>query len=299
MGIRYRRSRATGAAVDLTVIVVSFNVRPLLERALASVVADGASLDTEVVVVDNASDDGSAAAVRDAFPEVTVIANPDNRYFTGANNQGLGMARGRYVLLLNPDTEVRPGTLPAVVEALDRRPGVGLASCRMLWPDGRVQHNCCAERTMLSLVLEHTVLGLVLAPWRARVRAREWYRGWDRESEREVGVLPGGCLLVPRRVLERVGGLDEGLRLYFAEDEWCRRMRAAGLGVRYLPIGGVVHLEGASVRLNPRRARRIYFSDLRRYASGRFGRLPAGVLAGLAWPLRRGLDLQDTLRGGR
>ncbi len=285
--------------MDLSIVVVSHNVRPQLERTIAAALADSSALAAEVIVVDNASADGSAAATRARFPDATVVANAENRYYTAANNQGFALARGRLVLVLNPDAEIRPGTVPALLDALATRPEVGLASCRMLWPDGRVQRNCSAEPSFLSLLLDHTVLRVPLARLRERIRSREWYADWDRESEREVGVLPGSFLLVRARVLERVGWLDERFRLYFAENDWCARVRRGGHGVRYLPVGAVVHPEGASVRQAPRLARRIYFEDLRRYAEIRFGRGRAQLLEALAWPLRRGLDAAGALRGER
>ena len=285
--------------MDLSIVVVSHNVRPLLEETVAAALADSSTLDAEVILVDNASSDGSAAAVEARFPAVTVVENSENRYYTAANNQGFALARGSFVLVLNPDAEILPGTLPPLLDALEDRPDVGLASCRMLWPDGRVQHNCCAERSYRSLLLDNTVLSPLLAPWRARTRSREWYADWDRQSEREVGVLPGSFLLVRRRVLDEVGGLDEGLRLYFAEDDWCARVRQAGHGVRYLPLGGVVHPEGASVRQSPRLARKLYFEDLERFTAGRFGRPRARLLAAMALPLRVGLEAAGMLRGER
>ncbi len=285
--------------MDLSIVVVSYNVRRLLEKTVEAALADSSTLDAEVIVIDNASIDGSADAIRARFPTATIVENPENRCYTAANNQGFASARGRFVLVLNPDAEVRPGTLPAMVGALEARPEVGLASCRMLWPDGRVQRNCCAERSFLSLVLDNTPLGLVLAPLRARIRSREWYAGWDRESEREVGVLPGSFLLARRGVLDTVGGFDERLRLYFAEDDWCGRVRRRGHGVRYLPVGGVIHPEAASVRQAPRRARRIYFEDLTRYTEIRFGRGRARLLRALAWPFRQALDTAGRVRGER
>jgi len=283
--------------MDLTVVVVSFDTRAHLARALASVFADGAGLALEVVVVDNASTDGSAEAVRRDFPAARLVTNDANRYYAAANNQGFALARGRYVLVLNPDAEVRPGTLPALVAALDARPEVGVASPRMTWPDGRVQRNCAAERTFGDVLLEHTPLGLLLPWWRAGRRERAWYGDWDRESEREVGVLPGACLLIRRTVLEEVGGFDETLVHYFGEDDLCARVRQAGHGVRYVPVGAVAHEEGASARRRPRAVRRLYFGDLARFARKRFGPGRARLLAVLAGPMRAGLDVAGRLRG--
>ena len=283
--------------MDLSIVIVSHNVRAQTVTAVAAALADSSGLDAEVIVVDNASGDGSVAELRSRFSAVTIVENSVNCYYTAANNQGFALARGKFVLVLNPDAEILPGTLPTLLGALDDRPDVGLASCRMLWPDGRIQRNCCAQRSYLSLLLDNTVLGLLLLGWRNRIRLREWYADWDRRSEREVGVLPGSFLLVRRQVLEDVGGFNESLRLYFAEDDWCARVRQGGHSVRYLPVGGVVHPEGASVRQSPRLARRLYFEDLERYVGERFGRRRAVLLAAMARPFRIGLNAVGRLRG--
>jgi len=289
----------TEGRVDLSIVVVSYNVRAVLERTLTAALADSAPLDAEIIVVDNDSSDDSAAMVRTCFPTITIVHNRENRYYTAANNQGFAMSRGRYVLVLNPDAEIQSTTLPILLAALEERPDVGLASCRMLWPQGAVQHNCCAERSFWSLLLDNSLVGVVLRGQCERARAREWYAGWDRLSEREVGVLPGSFVLVRRSVLEHVGGFDERLRLYFAEDDWCGRVRRAGFGVRYLPIGAVVHPEGASIRQTPRLARSWYFEDLDHFVAGRFGRGKARLLKALAFPFRWGLDAAGWVRGER
>ena len=279
----------TSTAIDLSVVIVSFNARDHLERTLTAVEADLVCLTSEVIVVDNSSDDGSAMLVRRRHPTVRLIENGSNRGYTAANNQGFAVAGGRYVLILNPDATPAPGTLPALVSALDVRPEVGLASCRLVWPDGRTQANGARDWTLGALLAEHSLPGLVLGrTWSRRHRT---YAGWARDSERDVDVLPGSVLCVRRDVLARVGGFDERLHLYFGEDEWCARVRAAGYAVRYLPLGAVVHTEGVSARRVPALARASYFDDMWRFAALRFGPGRARCLRTLLWPTRLALSL--------
>jgi GT2 family glycosyltransferase len=277
--------------VDLSVVIVSFNTRDALAHTLGAVASDVAGLAAETIVVDNASADGSAALVAKQFPSVRLIANRDNRLYAAANNQGLALARGRYVLVLNSDATPSPGTLPALVAALDTRPEVGMASCRLVWPDGRTQANCGREWTPGMLIAEHALPGLL---WR-RLTGRAWhdraYAGWDRESERDVDVVPGSALCVRREVLQTTGGFDERLRLYFAEDEWCARVRLAGFAIRYLPVGRIVHAEGESTRPVRAMARRLYFDDMVRFTEIRFGRADARVVRALTWPTRLAFSL--------
>jgi GT2 family glycosyltransferase len=290
----------TGAGVttrpDLSIAIVNFNTRARLERTLHAVLADTRRLSAETLVVDNASRDRSADMVRDAFPAVALLANPHNRFYAAGNNQALARSQGRYVLVLNPDAEPAPGTLPAMVAYMDRHPDVGALSGLMRFEDGTVQHNCARLRTYRQLLLEYTVLGWLRPRARRRALDEYWYRGWDRTSERDVEVVPGSCLMVRREVLDGVGAFDERLQMYFAEDDWCLRIRAAGWRVRYAPIGAVVHSEGASVRQARRLARRIYFGDMVRYARKHFGRARGAWLWLLTRPTRWMLDLAGFVR---
>ncbi len=282
--------------MDLSVVIVSYNSGEWLVRTLDAVAADLAGLDGEILVIDNASRDGSAQELARRHAPIRLVANPENRFYTAANNQGLALARGRYLLVLNPDATPAPGTLPLLVAALDARPDVGMASCRLVWPDGRTQRNCARDWTLTALVMEHSLPGLV---WR-RMARRSWhdrtYDNWDRESEREVDILPGSVLIVRREALAVAGGFDERLRLYFGEDEWCARVRRAGFGVRYLPVGRVVHPEGTSTVAVRAMARRLYFDDMVRFAEIRFGAARARVLRALTWPTWRALAAMERRR---
>lgn len=283
--------------MDLSIVIVSYNTQALLERTVCAVTAGAADLAAEVIVVDNGSRDGSVEVVRERFPSVRLVANAENRLYVAANNQGVALATGRHVLVLNSDAEPKPGTLRGIVDVLDQHGEVGALGVRMVFPDGRLQRNCARLRNYASFLAEYTVLGALCPRWRQRLRAHRWYEDWDRLSARDVEVVPGSCLAVSRAAIERAGAFDERFRHYFAEDDWCARIARAGLAVRYVPIGGVVHAEGASGRTVRRWTRRLYFEDMIRYVDKHFGGARAGALYLLTRPTKWALDVAGTVRG--
>lgn len=244
-------SRAEGRPDDplLSIVVVSFNTRELTRRCLASLRAHTGGIPTQVIVVDNASADGSAEMVRREYPEVELVANDDNRGFAAANNQAFRRARGRWVLLLNPDTEVLADTLPRALAYAEAHPEIGVLGCRVRYPDG-TQQSSIFRYLRLS-----TVLVNVLVPnrWMRRSRwlGRSRYVGVDLDRVQDVEVVAGCFMLVPRAVLERVGGMDEGYFMYGEEADWCYRIRRAGWKVVYYPDAEIVHHGGQSTRQRP------------------------------------------------
>jgi hypothetical protein len=280
-------------------LIVSFNTCALLERTIRAALADTRELKAEIIVVDNASTDGSIAMVREKFPAVRQLVNATNRFYSAANNQAAALSRGRYRLILNSDAEIQTGTLPAMVSYLDIRPDVGLATAKMLFGDGQVQQNCARFTSYSSLLLEYTGWGVIQPRALQRMRKSDRYAGWDRLSEREIDVAPGSFLLVRREAFEAAGGFDERLRLYFTEDDVCRRIRQAGYKIMYLPVGGVIHPEGASAAKIRRLARRIFFEDMIVYTKKYFGRWRAVWLWLLTRPTLWGINLMESLRVGR
>jgi N-acetylglucosaminyl-diphospho-decaprenol L-rhamnosyltransferase len=244
---------------DLSIIIVSWNVRDLLRACLASLTADAAppvqpGLAIEIIVVDNASADASAAMVAAEFPGVRLIASTENRGFTGGNNQGLALARGRYVLFLNPDTVVLPGALPAMVAYLEAHPTVGALGPRLRYGDGSFQSSQRRFPTLATALFESTPLA-----W--HWPHNRWARAYRMEDGRTTGdqlpassfqpAIPvdwvvGAAILTRREVLDRVGGFDEGYFMYSEELDWCRRVAAAGWQIVYLPTAEIVHYEGKS-----------------------------------------------------
>jgi N-acetylglucosaminyl-diphospho-decaprenol L-rhamnosyltransferase len=229
---------------DLSIIIVNWNVRDLLRRCLESIAASGELWSLEVIVVDNASGDGSVEMVRREFPWVHLIASSVNLGFTGGNNLGLADSRGRYLLLLNPDAELVGDSLSQMLAYMEAHPDVGALGPKLLYPDGRVQSSRRRFPTLQTMFLESTIL----QQWRPRNETLQRYYVLDRPDDvtQEVDWLVGACLLIRRRALEEVGPLDERFFMYFEELDWCRRCREHGWQVVYLPTAEVIHHEGGS-----------------------------------------------------
>ncbi len=278
-------SKANGDPIDLTVVIVSWNVCDLLRRCLKSVLdsdPDPVEAHTsgqpqvEIIVVDNASSDGSAEMVRAEFPQVRLIANAENRGFTAANNQGLAAGRGRYLMLLNPDTELAGDALATMAGYLDEHPQVGVLGPQLRYGDGRLQSSRRRFPTLVTALFESTVVG---EWWPNNPFARR-YRMADTSDDaiQPVDWLVGACLLVRREVYRQVGGLDEGFFMYSEEVDWCRRIRSAGWEIVYLPAAAVIHYEGKSSE-QVVAARHIYFQSSKvRYFRKHHGAAQAELL---------------------
>ena len=226
---------------QLSIIIVSWNVRELLAACLAALPRG-----PQVIVVDNASADGSAAMVAASFPDVILVANADNRGFTGGNNDGLVRATRDYVLFLNPDTIVDEDALPLLLDCLDERPDVGVVGPQLRYGDGTLQSSRRRFPTLSMALMESTPLA-----WHWPPAANPWARRYRMEDAppgvaQEVDWLVGAALLTRRATLDQVGGFDEGYFMYSEELDWQRRVRQAGWRVRYLPDAIITHYEGKS-----------------------------------------------------
>ncbi|WP_431284852.1 glycosyltransferase family 2 protein [Humitalea sp. 24SJ18S-53] len=230
----------------VTVVIVTWNCRDLALRCLRELAAADLPGGREVIVVDNASADGTAAALAQAFPDVRVIANTANTGFAAANNQALALARGRYALLLNPDAfPTAADSLASLVACLDADQRLAAAGCRLVHEDGRHQVGDAGWRPgFWSLSLHALGLTQVLP---RRLRGVFLVRP-DALGPGPVGVdwICGACMLVRMDAVRQVGGLDAGFFMYAEDVEWGCRLRAAGLGVAYLPRSRVLHLQGGT-----------------------------------------------------
>jgi N-acetylglucosaminyl-diphospho-decaprenol L-rhamnosyltransferase len=274
------------AKLDLSIIIVSWNVLSLLRECLSSLQAsdgigwsDGSSPQAEVIVVDNGSGDGTAAAIAAEFPRVRVVANPDNRGFTRANNQGLALSGGRYVFFLNPDTRVAPDTLCRLLEFMDCHPAAGVAGPQLRYGDGSLQSSRRRFPTLGMALFESTPLTWHLSPqrnpWARRYHLDDLPAGPEPQT---VDWLVGAALFVRRAALDQVGGFDEGYFMYSEELDWCRRASAAGWQAIYLPAAQVIHYEGKSSE-QAVAARHIRFQTSKvRYFRKYNGWLPASLL---------------------
>lgn len=231
-------------APDVSVCIVSWNVAADLRTCLASLREQVNPPELEVIVADNASADGTVAMLEQEFPEVKVIANRENRGFAAASNQCLRWARGRYLLLLNPDTVVPPDGLRRLVEVADANPDAGIVAPKLLNPDGTLQHSCRRFPTIAAAVFRHTLLGRLFP--RARSEASYIMEDFDHQAERDVDWVSGACFMVRREAFEQVGELDERFKWGSEDVDYCMRMHRAGWRVLYTPATAIVHAVGRS-----------------------------------------------------
>jgi len=260
---------------DLSIITVSWNVRNLLRDCIRSVDAERGNLKLEMIVVDSASNDGSPEMVQEDFPWVKLIISEQNLGFPRGNNQGLAQAQGRNVLLLNPDTIVLDNALSVMVHYLDQNLNVGGLGAQLLNPDGSIQSSRRRFPTLLTGFFESTWLEK-FAP---SFISRNYYTlDLPDEETADVDWVTGACLMVPRRVIEHVGMLDEGYFMYSEELDWCRRIKDAGWRIVYLPQARIIHHIGKSSE-QAITARHINFQQAKlRYFRKYYGRVTASLL---------------------
>jgi GT2 family glycosyltransferase len=284
---------------DLSIVIVSYNTREPLRRCLASIQEQRGDLGVEVIVVDNGSKDGSPAMVHEHFPTVKLIEPGYNTWFTGGNNLGIQAATGEYVFILNPDTAMQPGTLQTMARYLREHPNVGAITGQMQYPQGGRQYTGSRVPGYLDLLLGYTFLGALLAPWRNRRRQAMWYAGWQRDTTRPVEVIPDSCMMVSLDLWRSLGGYDERLKLYFTEDDICKRIRARGCEVHFVAEAVLLHEEHASTSQVQRLASQVYFDDLIYFARRYYGALAALILRVLIVPTRYAMDVAQRMRGER
>jgi len=244
---------------DLSVVIVNWNTRDLLAQCLQSVYDTAGELQIEVIVVDNASADGSVEMVQSRFPQVRLIRNTENVGFTRANNQALAICKGRYALLLNSDAVVLPGSLMTLVRFADAHSKAGIVGARLLNPDGSFQASFTDFPTLWREFLMLSGLG--------RLLHGRWYpsRG-PRQSQQTVQAdyVEGACLLVRREAMDEVGVFDEGYFMYAEEVDWCYRMKQAGWEVWFLAQAPIIHYGGGSSRQRRTRSEaELYRSRIR------------------------------------
>jgi GT2 family glycosyltransferase len=228
--------------VDWSILIVNWNTSGSLYDCLLSISRWPPDSAYEVIVVDNASSDDSPQIVREQFPSVRLIENQENVGFAAASNQAIRRAQGRYLVLLNSDTEVRPGALDTLVQFMDAHPRAGAAGARLLNPDGSLQPSChpmlTPGREFWSLLFLDRLLRRATYPMHR----------WDPSIPRQVEAIKGACLLLRREALEEVGLLDDSYFMYTEEVDLCYRLHRAGWELWWVPRAEVVHHEAQSTR---------------------------------------------------
>lgn len=246
---------------DLSVVIVSYNTRELLRNCLLSLRAS-VGLDLEVIVVDNASSDGSADMVSAAFPEVILLAQTLNTWFCGGNNIGIEAANGDFALLLNPDTEVASDALALIHRFLLENPAYVGATAQLAYPDGGIQRTCARIPAFRDLLLSYSLLGYLQPTLKSKREKHVTYANWDRRSDRDVAVIPGSCVMMRRGDIR----LDDDLLLYFPEETLARRHSKP---MRFLAEARIKHHEKSSTR--SWFATSIFFRDMLVYCRKHHG----------------------------
>jgi GT2 family glycosyltransferase len=252
-----------------SIVIASWNTRELLRACLAAL-ARSRRRPREVIVVDDASGDGSADMVEREFPHVVLVRRGTRGGFAPATNAGLARASGEYVLLLNADTEVDPDALGTLESWLAHHPEYAAAAPRLVNPDGSTQRACMRFPSLWTPLF----FGTPLETWFPKSRELERYflREFDHEHAADVEQPPAACLLLRRTAVEQVGRLDERLALFFNDVDLSKRLAAANLRTRYLPDARVLHHVGASTRQRPDRLE-AWHADRLAYYRKHHGRL--------------------------
>ena len=280
--------------LDVSIIIVNYNVRAFLQQALHSVKRSIGTLSAEIIVVDNHSVDGSCAMVRREFPDVHLIANSENVGFAKANNQGIQCAKGRYLLILNPDTIVAEDTLSTLVAFLDTHPTAGAVGCQILNPDGSfAPESRRAFPTPATAFFR--MIGLSRLFPRSRLIGRYNLGYLPRDRVAEIDALSGSCMMVRKAAIsyseaaygalnpteqrgaaeifpgdvinpDGAGIFDEGFFMYGEDLDWCYRIQQVGWKIFYTPDTSIIHYKGESTRKNQLRYVRLFYGAMIRFA---------------------------------
>lgn len=243
-GLRVTANNGTSSTIDVSVVIVNWNARNYLRNCLQSIIGQTKEHSYQIIVIDNNSDDGSQDMLAKEFPQVHAILNRDNHGFAGGNNQGMAVAQGRYVLLLNPDTLVLDNAIDTCIDYADAPANarVGVLGCQV-WEDAKtIQKTCFQFPSPQNILL--TTLGLTRRFPHSRLLSRSEMGWWDRRDEREVDVISGMFMLVRREALDQVGMMDDSYFMYAEEADWCYRFWKAGWKLLFTPRARIMHLEG-------------------------------------------------------
>lgn len=230
-------------ALDISVILVSYNTIEMTKMALSHLVASSHDVEMEVIIIDNDSKDCSVEVLRREYPQVTLIENKTNVGFGRANNQALPHIKGRYVLLLNTDAFVESDTVSKTIRYMDENPQCGILGVKLLGRDGVLQPSCRYFPTPWNIFLNHSGLKRL---FQRTVMVDDM--SWDHATVRDCDWVPGCYYLIRKEVIDQIGLLDHRYFLYYEEIDHCFAAKQAGWKVTYFPYSSVVHIGGESAK---------------------------------------------------
>lgn len=230
--------------IDVSVVIAHWNAKELLRGCLQSIYRYKHKVTFEVIVVDNNSTDGTVEMIEKEFSQVRLIKNETNRGFPIANNQGIKASRGRYILLLNSDTEIKPDTFEVMVKFLDRKKNAAVVGCKHIYPDGRLQRTAYSFPTLGTVMCETFILDRLFP--RSRIFGRKELSFWDYASVRQVDWVMGSCFLVRRKSIEEVGLMAEHYFIWGEDTDWCLRFKRKGWYVYFTPETSITHVGSQS-----------------------------------------------------
>ena len=248
--------------INLSIIIVNWNVRDLLQKCLTSIYKNSQGIFLEVFVVDNASSDSSAEMVRQDFPQAKLIESEENLGFAKANNLAIKQSKGQFILLLNPDTEILPNSLQNMVKFMEANKDCGVAGCKILNPDKTLQPSVRRFPTLYSQIIVLTKLHNFFP------RLIKKYLALDLNYEKvqEVDQVMGAFFLIKREVLDKVGFLDEKFYIWFEEVDFCKRTKDVGFKILYTPEVEIIHHGGQSFKqVLSYKKQKIFNKSLARY----------------------------------
>ncbi len=258
---------ALSSTIDLSIAIVSYNTRTLLLDCLRSVFESTLTIRFEVIVVDNHSADATVEAVQLSYPMVRIIVNRENLGFSKAVNQALAVSSGRYLLMLNSDTQVQKQALDRMVACLDGEPEIGAVGCKQWTGDGRLYQSCFHFPSVRDHV-RHAAFFRRLAPaWQERLAAGQ---AIDCATSQDVDWINGACLMVRMDLLRECRGLDEGYFMYFEDVDLCRAIHRRGYRIRHLADADIVHLIGRSGERDQTRLNLVWELSRIRYVERHF-----------------------------
>jgi len=263
--------------IDLSIIILNYKMDGLVKHCLKSIFSHEHRVQFEVIVVDNASGDQCESIVKNQFPRARFIQTGANWGHAKGNNIGIQESRGRYVMILNPDTVFIQPVLDELIAALDADTGVGIATVQLRNPDGTLQSGAWRFPTLFDPLFQR--IGFLHRSPRGQKAVHTYeMRDWNRQTHRDVDWVQGSCLTIRRATMEDIGTLDEQLFLYFTDVDWCRRAWESGWRVRYFASPSLVHYfhresaEASGWRIVFNKVSRIHIKDWFRYLQKYRGR---------------------------